>query len=212
MSKLAESVRTRMDDLIEWATKIQVEDMESLQTAATCLSGMRKVENKIEKAYQPKVKKAHQKHKALLAEMRESVKLITCMIDDLKSTATEFVSEECERRSEQALLEEAALTKAELKRRGEEIKRLERAGEHEEAERLKNEPLDVPPVQVEDVKVDGLRSRKNWKFEVEDATKVPRRYLKVDEVALREVVIGLKDSADIPGVRVWAETSLEIRT
>ncbi|MGN6435982.1 MAG: hypothetical protein ACTHMM_05585 [Agriterribacter sp.] len=50
---------------------------------------------------------------------------------------------------------------------------------------------------------------KKWTFEILDASKVPREYLKVDETAIREA-IG-KGIRSIDGVRIYQDTSLTIR-
>jgi len=60
--------------------------------------------------------------------------------------------------------------------------------------------------------VAGIVKRVNHKFEVVDASKLPRQYLKPDEVAIGERVRKLKDPAkammEIPGLRCWEEDSI----
>ncbi|MBX3253946.1 MAG: hypothetical protein KF862_07370 [Chitinophagaceae bacterium] len=50
---------------------------------------------------------------------------------------------------------------------------------------------------------------RRWTFQVTDGSIVPKEYLKVDEVAIREAVN--KGIRDIPGVRIYQDTSLSIR-
>lgn len=66
----------------------------------------------------------------------------------------------------------------------------------------------APIIQRETPKVSGLQDRKTWKFEVTDPTKVPREYLKVDESKVGAYVRAMKDTAAIPGVRIWSESTL----
>ena len=63
----------------------------------------------------------------------------------------------------------------------------------------------APVIQREAPKVQGVSMREVWKFEVTDATQVPREYLVVDETKIRKVVAALRSDAKIPGVRVYAE-------
>lgn len=63
----------------------------------------------------------------------------------------------------------------------------------------------APVVSVTAEKVDGVRFRENWTFEVVDAAAIPREYLSVDHVAIGRVVRALKSKASIPGVRVYCQ-------
>lgn len=54
-------------------------------------------------------------------------------------------------------------------------------------------------------KVAGIRARVNWKFRIVDASKLPRRYLMPDEVAIGQEVRSMKAEASIPGVEVYSE-------
>ena len=68
---------------------------------------------------------------------------------------------------------------------------------------------DIHSSNVKDIasmKVAG--AKKLWKFEIEDAEKVPRAYLCVDERAVRDAI--MKGERSIPGVRIYQETSIAI--
>lgn len=72
-----------------------------------------------------------------------------------------------------------------------------------------NTPVVVTMVDAPVVpKVDGLSSRKNWKFKITDATKLPREYLMPDEKAIGAVVRALKDKTKIEGVEVYFDETL----
>ena len=62
------------------------------------------------------------------------------------------------------------------------------------------------PVVVVEKTAPSVTRRTVAKFEIVDASKIPRQYLKPDEVAIGGVVRSLKMNAQIPGVRVWEET------
>lgn len=66
----------------------------------------------------------------------------------------------------------------------------------------------APIIEREPPKVAGVATREVPKFEIMDASLIPREYLIVDESKIRKVVQALKMDAKIPGVRVWMERSL----
>lgn len=57
---------------------------------------------------------------------------------------------------------------------------------------------------------EGVTFREEWRFEIEDATSLPREYLQPNESAIRGVVQALKGETKIPGVRVWKDTGVAV--
>ncbi len=57
----------------------------------------------------------------------------------------------------------------------------------------------------------GVTQRTLWRWEVEDATKVPRGFLCVDANAVQAAVDKHHDSANIPGIKVFAVTSTAVK-
>lgn len=87
--------------------------------------------------------------------------------------------------------------------------RLEAESKAEEASRLKEESREVE-VEAKEVKskaekIDGLHFRRYWKARIVNANKIPREFLKPDEVVINEYVSKNKDKAVIPGVEVYFE-------
>lgn len=66
----------------------------------------------------------------------------------------------------------------------------------------------APVVQAEAPRVRGVATREVWRFAIDDESKIPRKYLVVDDVKIRKVVAALKGDAKIPGVRVWPEKQI----
>lgn len=64
------------------------------------------------------------------------------------------------------------------------------------------------PVHSQAPTVKGVSTKKVWKFEIIDKTKVPEQYKTIDEKKIRGVVNALKSDADIPGVRVYWENAM----
>lgn len=90
-----------------------------------------------------------------------------------------------------------------------EIARLEAEKKAEEASQLKEESKEVE-VEAKEVKskaekIEGLHFRRYWKAQIVNANKIPREFLKPDEVAINEYVSRNKEKAVIPGVKVFFE-------
>lgn len=66
----------------------------------------------------------------------------------------------------------------------------------------------APVIQREAPKVSGIASREVWKFEITDASALPREYTMPDEKKIGAVVRALKGDTNIPGVRVWREKTI----
>lgn len=55
---------------------------------------------------------------------------------------------------------------------------------------------------------DGVQFRSRWTFEIVDESQVPREFLRVDEKAIRAAVKASKGKIEIPGVRVYEDTTV----
>lgn len=112
------------------------------------------------------------------------------------------------RREQQAKLEADA--RKERERIAAQAAKAEAAGKVEKAEALQIRAAQVvaPVVMTEQPKVTGISLREVWRFEVVDATAVPREYLAIDEKKIGQIVRAMKGDTTIPGVRVWAEKQL----
>lgn len=86
-------------------------------------------------------------------------------------------------------------------------RKAEESGKAEKAETLQQraETIVAPVIQREPPKVTGVSMREVARFEITDASQLPREYLVPDEKKIRGVVAALKTGANIPGVRVWME-------
>lgn len=112
------------------------------------------------------------------------------------------------RREEQRKAEEAARKQREKLEA--QAAKAAAAGKIEKAEELEQRAACVvaPVIQREPPKVTGVATREVWRFEIVDASQVPREYTMPDEKKIGAVVRALKGDTNIPGVRVWAEKSL----
>jgi hypothetical protein len=62
------------------------------------------------------------------------------------------------------------------------------------------------------VKPQGITSRVIWRWKVTDAALVPREYLCVDASKLDAVVKEAKEGVKIPGIEVYREEVMAVRT
>lgn len=113
-----------------------------------------------------------------------------------KRKAEELAKKENYEKAEKARLE------AEKKEKEASVLKEKAREKRQEAKEVEVEAKDVKP-KVE--KIDGLHFRRYWKARIVDATKVPRQFLKPDEVAINEYVSKNKENAAIPGVEVYYE-------
>lgn len=112
------------------------------------------------------------------------------------------------RQEEQRRADEAA--RKERERLQERATRAVASGKVEKAEVLQQQAASVvaPVIQREAPRVSGLSSTVVWKFEVVNASEVPREYCSVDETKIRKIVSALKGDTKIPGVRIYPDTQI----
>jgi hypothetical protein len=86
----------------------------------------------------------------------------------------------------------------------------EQSGNQEEAQAIIEAPIQAAPVIVERTvpKVAGISMRENWKFRIVDEKKIPREFLKVDEVKIGGYVRSMKSAGNIPGVEIYNESTV----
>ena len=108
----------------------------------------------------------------------------------------------------------AARKQAEVLANKENFEKAERARlEAEEkmaaAKNLKEESRDVvieaKEVKSKAEKINGLSFRRVWKFRIKDINKIPRDFMKPDEVRIGEFIRENKDKISIPGVETYFE-------
>ncbi len=143
---------------------------------------------------------------------------------EFKRKEREAAAQEAARENERRRSEAQKKAEEDRKAREKEIEKQRKAGElsKREAERQKKEvaqetaaqALDVKEVTVDPnvPKIAGLKQRVNWYFRVVDASKLPRHFLRVDDVAIGQEVRRIKDKARaeaaILGIEVWSEDSV----
>ena len=100
-----------------------------------------------------------------------------------------------EKKRKQLLKDQEEMSKKEAKEKAKEI----------EQEEFVAKPTVTQSKEIGEGEV-TMKTRKSWDFEIEDETKVPRRYMKVDEVAIGKAV-RRDEVKEIKGVRIFQKES-----
>lgn len=187
------------------AREIEVTDVPSYKLAAEFAKTCKEFEDSIHLLYDEHVANAHKTHKSL-TDAR--AKLIKPFVEARQIVEREMSVYDLEQRR---LANDAAEREAEKKRQLE-IKRAKKAGDLELAQELQEEPLEVADVGKVAPMIAGVISKPVVKFEVVNAEKVPRKFLVVDEKAIKAYIKLHGVEAVIEGVRVFEEVQTQIRS
>jgi hypothetical protein len=195
----------------EQATGLTITDKPSYERGKELLLSIKDLRKEIGNTFKPIIDKANQAHKEAIAQQR---KVETPLIEAegiIKNRIAGFLAEEeRKRRAEEDRLRELARKEEEERRLAEAI-RAEEEGDSAEAEAILEEtPAFIPPPIVpRTVETGGgITMKKNWKFRIANAAKIPREYLTPDMVKIGGVVRAMKDATRIEGVEVYSEDSI----
>ena len=215
---LPDNVTAEASSIVSAANAIAINDDISYAEAGEFQRAAKQLKSKIADFFDPLVQKAHEAHKALTAARAKELEPINAAIETASRKMGAYQLEcERQRREEEAILrkqaEEAAKEEAEATAEYHELMGNTASAEAVRAYADHGAKMAANAVTVEAYapKVDGQAARTNWKFEVVDATKVPREYLTPDLVAIGAIVRARKGCIEIPGVRVFPEHKVTVR-
>jgi hypothetical protein len=180
-------------------------DYESAGSFLLLLKGLQK---EIDKTFKPIIEKAHAAHKEAISQSKTHSKPVENAEKIIKDKIAIYLLEcERKRREEQRRLEEEA-------RKRQEEEALQAAAEAEseqEAEEIIQEAIETVPVVVAprvESKVDGISSRKVWKWRLVNAEKMNPKFMIPDEKRINMSVraLGKVAEATIGGIQVYEET------
>lgn len=207
--------------LPDQARNIKVFDQNSLSVANKFILWSKSLEKEIDASYDPIIKKAHGVHKEAVGQKKKiKAPLLEARGIVSPRVASYLVEQErIRRKAEEKHAKEIA--KAVLKAAEEEEARNKEAeeamenGDFEKAEEI----MDTPVAQVAAIdhlvpkapKTTGLSVQTRWKFRIIDEAKIPRDYMKPDEVKIGQIVRAMKGKLAIPGVQIYPDDSLTTR-
>lgn len=203
-----QEVSTRALTIIEQGKSIVViSTSEDYTVAGELFTTIKGVMKQVDESFDPIIQKAHQAHKEAVAQKKKIYEPLETVSRHVKKVMGDYDTEqERIRKAEEARLQEIA-RKQEEERKLQEAVAAEQSGDKQEAEAIMEEPVYVAPVVIkkEVPKVEGVVFRTIWKYRIIDERKIPREYLKVDDVKIGGVVRSLKKATNIAGVQVYEE-------
>ena len=192
---------------------IIITNPETYQQMAGIFLVIRSLRKEIADTFNPLIQKAHESHKAILAEKARHDKPLDDGERKAKSLMQSWDAEQARiAREEETRLREIA-RKAEEERIMQEALQAEQEGDKQTAEAIIQEEIYIPPVTVAKAtpKVSGVIFRTYWKWRVKKLALIPRQYLIPNEVLINSLVTHNKNKEQseqmIPGIEVWSERS-----
>lgn len=214
-----EALKAQALELSERTKAIAIVSPEAYALAGATLTAIARMRDGLERTLRPEIDRAHKIHAAACAVLNHYDKPLAADAQRLKDGMRDFKKHEddarlaAERADRQRQQEEAD---AEAKRKAQELQigdaiEAESRGETQLAKVIMDSaplpvaPRYVPPVSYASTvpKVKGVTHVPNWTFEIEDETKIPRKYLLVNEAALRSEAKKLMGLASVEGVRFY---------
>lgn len=204
---------TEAGDLKAKAQTITVSDPESNRLASEFLKAMKSMQVKIEATFGPIVKKAWDTHKEAVSQRDihlKPIKEAAKLVNDKVATYLDDVARK--KREEEARQTKVAVEKEESARLAEAVQ-FEEAGDHEAAEAVLSAPMEAPVVVLpKEEKVEGISAPiYDYHFEIMNRALIPEEYKDINETKIGKVVRALKESANIPGIRVYKTPRVNVR-
>jgi len=202
-----QEVSTRALTIIEQAHAITIRDSEDYTRAGDLWKSIKDLKEQVNETFSPIISKAHAAHKEALAQKAKIFDPLDAAGRIVKKVMERYdTAQEAIRQAEERRLREIA-RKAEEERLLMEAIAAEAAGEKEEATAIMEAPVYVAPVVVpkEVPKVQGVSFRTIWRYRITDERKIPREYLKPDDVKIGQVVRALKNQTNLPGIETYEE-------
>ena len=198
-----ERLRVQVSNFPDRASFITIHSQLTLDRANDFLKDIMGFEKQLDDFFDLNINRLHKAHKEAIAQkatfeaplkeskgiVKEEIKRYLVEQDEIRRKAEEIARQEAEKRFEEA-------------------RELEKAGDKEEAERIREEETKLATPLPPAVKAEGTSLRKYWTYEVTDIDKVPRKHFILDVKGINEIVQQKKDKTDIPGIRVFQKAGI----
>ena len=206
------SLSLGINELMQIAkTQRAITTPEELQIIGQRLVSVKDIKKQVTEMFAEPKKKAHEAHRAICDLESKFLK----PLEEIEKSFNRLViayNQEVQRRAR----EEAERLRLEAEKKAEEErKKLEAQvlkaidkGQTDKAEALMQKAETIVPIVpitpvYEEPKVEGLKIKQNWTFEIVDASLIPREYLIPDEKKLLGIAKTMKGDAKVPGVRFY---------
>ena len=208
-------VETKALSIVDQAKAVKVVTAEDYKSANSLWKSIGDMIKEVDATFAPICDAAHKAWKITVAkrdgfldplkEAKTSVKSLMGQYEAaqerIRQEEQRCLAEIARKAEEERLLMEAIAAEEEAQRNG--ATKEEAA---QEAAAIMAEPVYVPPVVVPKAVpklAGGPIFQTRWDFEVINEALIPRQYLAVDLVKIRQIVTALKSQANIPGIRAF---------
>jgi hypothetical protein len=202
--------------VVSQAEHLAVKSPDEYEYACTFLQFVATRKKQVDEVFDPIVTKAHAAHKEAVAQKKKFMDPLVAAEISVKGKVSMFrMEQERIRRAEEQRIADEAKKEAD-ERALAEATALEASGDSDLADMVLQNAAEAPaPVVVLESSVpkqDGISKRVNWRYEVVDETKVPREFMVPSDLKIGAVVRSQKGLTKIPGVRVWSEETVSVRS
>lgn len=187
------------------ANALVVNDAVSYQEAGLRLREVKTFKGKVGEVFDPLADAAHKAHKAITAQRGRFLTPADDAETTIKVKMSTWFTAEQKRKADEARAEQERLRREEEDRRLNEAASLEQQGKADEAEQLIESPIATPIVTAAPApKVEGVKMRESWSFEITDATKINPAYMVPDLSAIGQAVRSMHERAEqaVGGIKV----------
>lgn len=216
----AEDLDKQAVDIVAQLKNFPVVDRQSYQTVANWVLVLRKAKKFFEDRARPRIDEAHKHWKGLLADLQKDLTPIEAAQKYGDRQLSAWDDEQERLRNLEQVRRDAEKKRKEDEERKQLAELAKKLGDKQLAKEIREAPSEAPPVFVQkDVpKVEGLSYREDWKFVIEKPSEIPTKYHRITAKANKDNEIEykcnciedigfevrrLKNTADIPGVRVY---------
>ena len=198
--------------------EIKVRNTNDLNLAVEFLSKIRNWKKRVEEVRLSFTKPLNESLRNINAEFKKTSEHLNIIDKEVNNKILEYRRKEAEKirikqekeaeKQRIAFEKEQERKKKELEKQKKEMTKKEVREKEKEIE--KEEFIPTPTiVQEKKIGTDKIKmtTKKYWTFEIEDETKIPRKYMKIDEVAIGKAVRS-EGVREIRGVRIFQKESL----
>jgi hypothetical protein len=196
------------------ASDLIIHDERTLKLGNDLLLDIKTVIKKIDETFDPAIKKVHEAHKEIIARKKEIKEPYVSAENEVKLRIASYVKRAEEERKEaerKAAEEEEKRMKAQV--HAEELaSELEQKGHVQEAQEVRDRvPEFKAPVLPKTPALNNVQVKWIFKWDIEDINVVPRQFLTVDRAKVTAYVNMHREKTNIPGIRVFKESSVAAR-
>ena len=198
---------------VQKANGLTIDSNPSYESAAEMLKAVKSLQKEVKATFDPVCKATNDAWKAATAARKKHSEPLETAEGIIKRKLGTYHQEQEKKRLEVEQRERERLKREAEDERLEAATNAEAAGDDAAAEQLLNAPIIPAPVRSNFTppKVAGVAQRTNWKFEIIDVDKIPREHMEPNMTSIGGVVRALKDQANIPGVRAYADRGVSAR-